>query len=85
MASFSTLERSSWSRAAPIPTVIGDLTNEEAFTYLHSKLGIEETVANQLIQLLGGQIRDLQTYGTMINEGMTFKGEKAFTITISGQ
>jgi hypothetical protein len=67
------MQRSSWSRADQKPIVIGDLTNEEAFTYLHSKLGIEEKVANQLIQLLGGRIRNLKTYGDMINIGETFK------------
>jgi len=84
MVSFS-LEWSSWSHTDQIPTVIGDLTNEETFTYLHRKLGIEEKVVYQLIQLLGGQICDLKTYGAMINKGMAFEGEKAFTITISGQ
>ena len=54
--------------------VIGDLTDEEAFTYLHSKLGIEEKVANQLIQLLGCWILDLKTYGARINGGETFEG-----------
>ncbi|CAG8787644.1 5137_t:CDS:2, partial [Racocetra fulgida] len=54
--------RSSWSRAEKNPIVIEDLTSEEAFTYLHSKLGIEKKVTNQLIQLLGGRIRDLKEY-----------------------
>ncbi|CAG8628548.1 2615_t:CDS:2, partial [Cetraspora pellucida] len=66
-------ERSSWSRAEKMPIVIEDLTSEEAFTYLHSKLGIEKKVTNQLIQLLGGRIRNLQEYGNMINRGMTFE------------
>ncbi|RHZ82895.1 hypothetical protein Glove_103g267 [Diversispora epigaea] len=66
-------QQSSWSRADQEPIVIGDLTNKESFTYLHSKLGIEEKVANQLIQLLGGRIRDLKTYGDRINKGETFE------------
>ncbi|CAG8748652.1 14365_t:CDS:2, partial [Gigaspora rosea] len=56
------MQRSSWSRAEKIPIVIEDLTSKEAFTYLHSKLGIEEKVTNQLIQLLGGRVRDLREY-----------------------
>ncbi|CAG8516518.1 5391_t:CDS:2 [Gigaspora rosea] len=67
------MQRSSWSRAEKIPIVIEDLTSKEAFTYLFSKLGIEEKVTNQLIQLLGGRIRDLQEYGNMINRGETFE------------
>ncbi|GES97913.1 P-loop containing nucleoside triphosphate hydrolase protein [Rhizophagus clarus] len=42
-------------------------------THDDAKLGIEEKVANQLIQLLGGRIRDLKTYGDMINVGETFE------------
>ena len=60
--------------------VIEDLTSKETFNYLHSKLGIKEKVTNQLIQLLGGRIRDLKEYGNMINGGETFEGERAFTI-----
>jgi len=67
------MQRSSWSRADKNPIVIGDLTNNEAFTYLHSKLGIEEKVANQLLQFLGGRISDLKSYGDMINVGDTFE------------
>ncbi|RIB14117.1 P-loop containing nucleoside triphosphate hydrolase protein [Gigaspora rosea] len=67
------MQRSSWSRAEKIPIVIEDLTSKEAFTYLHSKLGIEEKVTNQLIQLLGGRVRDLREYGNMINRGETFE------------
>ncbi|CAG8650389.1 9555_t:CDS:2, partial [Dentiscutata heterogama] len=67
------MQRSSWSRAEKKPIVIEDLTSKEAFTYLHSKLGIEKKVTNQLIQLLGGRIRDLKEYGNMINRGETFE------------
>ncbi|CAG8521753.1 14729_t:CDS:2 [Funneliformis caledonium] len=66
------MQRSSWSRADKNPIVIGDLTNKEAFTFLHGKLGIEKKVANQLIQLLSGRIYDLKTYGDRINRGETF-------------
>ncbi|CAG8683023.1 4102_t:CDS:2, partial [Racocetra fulgida] len=58
-------KRSSWSRAEKNLIVIEDLTSEEAFTYLHSKLGIEKKVTNQLIQLLGSRIRDLKEYDNM--------------------
>lgn len=78
----SLLERSSWSRAEKKPIVIEDLTSKETFDYLHSKLSIEEKVTNQLIQLLGGRIHDLKEYGNMINGGVTFEGERVFTIWI---
>ncbi|CAG8636332.1 15296_t:CDS:2 [Funneliformis mosseae] len=67
------MQRSSWSRADKKPIVIGDLTNKEAFTFPHGKLGIEEKVANQLIQHLSGRIYDPKTYGDRINRGETFE------------
>ncbi|GBC10470.1 hypothetical protein RclHR1_09650012 [Rhizophagus clarus] len=67
------MQRSSWSRAEKKPIVIKDLTSKESFNYLHSKLGIEKEVTNQLIQLLGGRIRDLKEYGNMIKGGVTFE------------
>ncbi|CAI2195112.1 2983_t:CDS:2 [Funneliformis geosporum] len=66
------MQRSSWSRADQQPIFIGDLTDEEALTYLR-KLNIEEKDANQLIELLGGRIKDLKTYGYWIQEGKTLK------------
>ncbi|RIB17163.1 P-loop containing nucleoside triphosphate hydrolase protein [Gigaspora rosea] len=74
------MQRSSWSRAEKDPIVIEDLTSEEAFTYLHSKLGIEKKVTNQLIQLLGGRIRDLKEYGNRINRGETFEKVRKIVI-----
>ncbi|GES81314.1 hypothetical protein GLOIN_2v1843403 [Rhizophagus clarus] len=59
-----------------------DPTSKETFNYLHSKLGIEKKVTNQLIQLLGSQIHDLKEYGNMINGGETFEDDRAFTIWI---
>ncbi|RHZ80064.1 hypothetical protein Glove_139g39 [Diversispora epigaea] len=67
------IKQSSYSRADPDPIVIGEITNEEAFDYLHNKLGIEEKVAKQLIQLIGGRIRDLLTFGEKIKNGYTFE------------
>ncbi|CAG8796315.1 12822_t:CDS:2, partial [Dentiscutata erythropus] len=72
------MQRSSWSRAEKDPIVIEDLTSKEAFTYLHNKLGIEKEVTNQLIQLLGGRIRDLKEYGNRINRGKTFESESIY-------
>ncbi|CAG8577861.1 3189_t:CDS:2, partial [Funneliformis caledonium] len=75
------MERSSWSRSDREPIVIGDLTNKEAFTYLHEKLGIDEKITNQLLQLLGGRIRDLKTYGDKINkEGATFEAVRKIVL-----
>ncbi|RIA98375.1 hypothetical protein C1645_812787 [Glomus cerebriforme] len=54
------IKRSSWSCSDQEPIVIGDLTNKEAFIYLHEKLG--------------GRIYDLKTYGDKIKkEGVTFE------------
>ncbi|RIA98243.1 P-loop containing nucleoside triphosphate hydrolase protein [Glomus cerebriforme] len=76
------MQRSSWSRSDQEPIVIGDLTNNEAYIYLHEKLGIEKKVTNQLIQLLGGQIRDLKTYGNKIkNEGVTFEAIRKIVLS----
>ncbi|GES87265.1 P-loop containing nucleoside triphosphate hydrolase protein [Rhizophagus clarus] len=57
----------------------------QAFTYLNSKLGIEEKVANQLIQLLGGRIHDLKTYCDMINVGETFEEVRKIVLSTVNQ
>ncbi|CAI2192515.1 9963_t:CDS:2 [Funneliformis geosporum] len=61
------------SHAEKVPIFIRDLIDEEALTYLHKKLHIEEKVANQLIELLGGRINELKDYGNNINEGYNFE------------
>ncbi|CAI2168511.1 4464_t:CDS:2 [Funneliformis geosporum] len=48
------------------------LTNEDALTFL-CKLDIEKKYANQLIELVGGRICDLKTYGDEIKTGKTFE------------
>ncbi|RIA99747.1 hypothetical protein C1645_811111 [Glomus cerebriforme] len=61
--------------------VIGDLTNDEVYTYLHEKLKIKKEVAKQLIQLLGGQIREFKIYGNKIKEKMTFKNVRKIMLS----
>ncbi|RUS19377.1 hypothetical protein BC937DRAFT_87578 [Endogone sp. FLAS-F59071] len=78
---------SSISRASP-PLLIDDFTEDEALKYLQSILFLKgekeqkeeekerNDMAKQLYQLFGGRIKLLQTYGLMINKGISFEGEE---------
>ncbi|RHZ84086.1 hypothetical protein Glove_85g71 [Diversispora epigaea] len=67
--------RSSWSRAEPVME-IGDLSEEESMEYLTKKCSINEEVAKQLYNLVGGRILNLKFVATKFIAGQSFEDIK---------
>ncbi|CAG8528024.1 2757_t:CDS:2 [Funneliformis mosseae] len=55
------MSRSAWSRAITPPMEISDISEEESMKYLIEKRKIDEEMAKELYQLVGGRILDLKT------------------------
>ncbi|RUS13350.1 hypothetical protein BC937DRAFT_95443 [Endogone sp. FLAS-F59071] len=66
----SMMTGSSWLRAEE-PTVIGDVTKEEALEYL-KKLSIKKEDAESFYELAGGRMVNLKKYGDHIKHGGGF-------------
>ena len=76
------LARSAWSRAITVPMEIGDISEEESMKYLIEKRNINEEMAKELYQLVGGRILELKTLANDILAGQSFEGKNYFALFI---
>ncbi|CAG8758838.1 17199_t:CDS:2, partial [Funneliformis caledonium] len=68
--------RSAWSRAITPPMEISDISEEESMKYLIEKRKIDEEMAKELYQLVGGRILELKTIANGILAGRSIEDIK---------
>ncbi|GBC08934.1 hypothetical protein RclHR1_00850015 [Rhizophagus clarus] len=70
------LARSSWSQAKLPPMEIGEITKDESMLYLIEKRSIDEEIAKNLYELVGGRFIDLCKVADFISSGESFNDLK---------
>ncbi|CAG8606125.1 13791_t:CDS:2, partial [Funneliformis mosseae] len=77
--------RSAWSRAITPPMEISDISEEESMKYLIEKRKIDEEMAKELYQLVGGRILELKTIANGILAGQSIEDIKKQKLIEIGQ